>query len=60
MSIKPGSTVELKSGSPKMMVDSIKGDQVRVKWFNATSLQEQTFHIDMLKPVALNEQILFG
>ena len=48
---KPGDIVRLKSGGPKMTVDSVAGHNVWATWFVDAKREHARFHEDSLEPV---------
>ena len=49
--IKPGDVVELKSGGPKMTVDSIDGSEAWCVWSVKDKPTGETFGLHLLKKV---------
>lgn len=47
---KPGDIVLLKSGSPKMTVNSVNGNTITCVWFVGTTCNKQAFNADALEP----------
>lgn len=47
---KPGDIVKLKSGSPKMTVDSVYGNTITCVWFDNTVCKKQDINADALEP----------
>lgn len=61
MSLQLGNTVQLKSGGPKMTVSEIMGTQIKVQWFEGTTLKESIVPASSLVgQSSVSEQILFG
>lgn len=55
-----GNTVQLLTGGPKMTVCATLGNQVKVKWFDGSTLKEGTFDISELKASSVTEELLLG
>lgn len=61
MSLQPGDTVQLKSGGPKMSVVEVMGTQIKVHWFEGSTLKESIVPASsLIGQGQVSEQILFG
>ena len=47
--LKVGDTVILKSGSPRMTIDTITNNEVLCVWINNNKTEKEIFNIAMLK-----------
>ena len=57
MKIKPGDVVQLKSGGPKMTVESIDEHfGAKCSWFNGQQLQSEYFKVEALTIVDAKEE----
>jgi uncharacterized protein YodC (DUF2158 family) len=52
---KPGDNVRVKlDGAPRMVVNSVNGDQITCIWFMREDISEVTLHEDTLKLIKQN------
>lgn len=54
---KPGDIVLLKSGSPKMTVNSVNGNTITCVWFVGTTCNKQAFNADALEAYVAPEPL---